>query len=153
MRSSGLSFPAFAVLSSCLWAGAPDGAALYKDRCGTCHDNAQSQLRMPKREEIAARTPEAVMNAMFSGAMQAALLSEDERRAIALYVTGKTFGGVTETMAGQCTTPPKKFAPNPSADWNGWGVDPSNSRFQPHPGPIRRGRSQAQAQMGVRIPW
>jgi polyvinyl alcohol dehydrogenase (cytochrome) len=136
MRSSRLSFAAFAVLISCSWAAAPDGAALYKDRCGTCHDNAQSQLRMPKREEIAARTPEAVMNAMFSGAMvtQAAGLSQDEGRAIALYVTGKTFGGVTETMAGQCTTPPQKFAPNPSADWNGWGVDPSNSRFQPHPG-------------------
>ena len=136
MRSSRLPFAAFAFLTSSLWAAAPDGAALYKERCGTCHDNAQSQLRMPKREEIAARTPEAVMNAMFSGAMviQAAGLSQDEGRAIALYVTGKTFGTVTETMAGQCTTPPKKFAPNPSADWNGWGVDPTNSRFQPHPG-------------------
>jgi polyvinyl alcohol dehydrogenase (cytochrome) len=136
MRSSRLPFAAFVVLTNCLMAAAPDGAALYKDRCGTCHDNAQSQLRMPKREEIAARTPEAVMNAMFSGAMvtQAAGLSQDEGRAIALYITGKAFGGVTETMVGQCTTPPKKFAPNPSADWNGWGVDPSNSRFQPHPG-------------------
>ena len=37
-------------------------------------------------------------------------------------------------MAGQCTAPPKKFAPNAKADWNGWGVDPTNSRFQPNPG-------------------
>ena len=136
MRSSKLSFAALTVLTSCVWAGAPDGAALYKDRCGTCHDNPQSQLRMPKREEIAARTPESVMAAMFAGAMmtQAAGLSEDEGRAIALYLTGKSFGTVTETIAGQCTAPPKKFAPNSKGDWNGWGVDPTNSRFQPNPG-------------------
>jgi polyvinyl alcohol dehydrogenase (cytochrome) len=136
MRSSRLPFAALAVLTSCVWAAAPDGAALYKERCGTCHDNAQSQLRMPKREEIAARTPEAVMAAMFTGAMvtQAAGLTEDEGRAIALFVTGKSFGTVSETMAGQCSAPLKKFAPNAKADWNGWGVDPSNSRFQPNPG-------------------
>ena len=37
-------------------------------------------------------------------------------------------------MAGKCTAPLKKFAPNAKADWNGWGVDPTNSRFQPNPG-------------------
>lgn len=118
-------------------AAPPDGAALYKARCATCHDNPQSQLRMPKREEVAARTPESVLAALSTGAMvtQAAGLTEDEDRAIALYITGKTFGGVAaDAMAGQCTTPPTKFAPNAKADWNGWGVDPTNSRFQPNPG-------------------
>lgn len=135
MRSTRLSLAACAFLTGA-FAAAPDGAALYKERCGICHDNAQSQLRMPKREEIAARTPENVMAAMFTGAMltQAAGLTEDEGRAIALYVTGKAFGSVSETMAGQCTAAPKKFAPNAKADWNGWGVDPTNSRFQPNPG-------------------
>jgi polyvinyl alcohol dehydrogenase (cytochrome) len=91
---------------------------------------------MPKREEVAARTPENVYAAMANGAMQsqAAGLNEDEERAIATYVTGKAFGGVQTTMAGQCTTAPAKFAPAPKADWNGWGVDPVNSRFQPNPG-------------------
>jgi polyvinyl alcohol dehydrogenase (cytochrome) len=136
MFSFRLPFAAFAIVTGYVWAAAPDGAALYKERCATCHDNPQGQLRMPKREEIAARTPEAVMNAMFSGAMvtQAAGLTDDEGRAIALYLTGKAFGSVSETMAGQCTAPPKKFAPNAKADWNGWGVDPTNSRFQPNPG-------------------
>jgi polyvinyl alcohol dehydrogenase (cytochrome) len=136
MFSFRLPFAAFAMVTGYVWAAAPDGAALYKERCATCHDNPQGQLRMPKREEVAARTPEAVMNAMFSGAMvtQAAGLTEDEGRAIALYVTGKAFGTVSEAMAGQCTAPLKKFAPNAKADWNGWGVDPTNSRFQPNPG-------------------
>jgi polyvinyl alcohol dehydrogenase (cytochrome) len=126
-----------AISAASAMAAPPDGAALYKARCATCHDNPQSQLRMPKREEIAARSPEAVLAALSTGAMvtQAAGLTEEEDRAIALYLTGKTFGNTgAETMAGQCTAPLKKFAPNAKADWNGWGVDPTNSRFQPNPG-------------------
>ncbi len=118
-------------------AAPPDGAALYTARCASCHDNPQAQLRMPKREEVAARSPESVLAALSTGAMvtQAAGLTEDEDRAIATYITGKAFGNTgVEAMAGQCATPPKKFAPNPKADWNGWGVDPTNSRFQPNPG-------------------
>jgi polyvinyl alcohol dehydrogenase (cytochrome) len=115
---------------------APDGAALYQQRCATCHDNPQAQIRMPKREEIAARTPEAVMSAMFSGAMvtQAAGLTQEEGRALALYLTGKKFAAASETTSGKCTAPLKQFAPDAKADWNGWGVDPANSRFQPNPG-------------------
>lgn len=115
----------------------PDGAALYKSRCATCHDNPQPLVRMPKREELAARSPEVVLAALSTGAMamQAAGLTEEEDRAIALYITGKNFSSVAaDGMAGQCTTPLKKFAPDAKGDWNGWGVDPVNSRFQPNPG-------------------
>ena len=127
---------ALAMSAMVAFGAAPDGAALYKERCATCHDNPQSQLRMPKRAEIAARTPEAVMDAMFTGAMvtQAAGLTQAEGRAIALYLTGKNFGTVSQAMAGQCTGTIAKFTPDAKADWNGWGVDPSNSRFQPNPG-------------------
>ncbi len=118
-------------------AAPPDGEALYKTRCAACHDNPAAQLRMPKRAEVAARTPENVYIAMASGAMQtqAAGLTEDEQRAIATYITGKNFGAAAaDAMAGQCTAPLKKFAPDAKSDWNGWGVDPTNSRFQPNPG-------------------
>jgi polyvinyl alcohol dehydrogenase (cytochrome) len=136
MLSSRISFALFATLTGYVWGGPPDGAALYKERCATCHDNPQAQLRMPKREEIAARSPENVLAALTTGAMmtQAAGLTQDETRAIALYITGKNFGGIGDAMAGQCTAPLKKFAPDAKADWNGWGVDPTNSRFQPNPG-------------------
>ena len=122
------------LIAASAFAAAPDGAALYKSRCGACHDGAP-QPRMPKREEIAARTPEFVFNAM-SGVMgiQAAGLSEDEERAIARYVTAKDFGPATSNvMSGQCTAPAPKFSIGDD-DWNGWGVDPGNSRYQPKPG-------------------
>ena len=34
---------------------------------------------------------------------------------------------------GKCTGTPKPFVPG-AADWNGWGVDASGSRFQPASG-------------------
>lgn len=123
-----------AAFSSALWAAPPDGAALYKARCASCHDG-KPQPRMPLREELTARTPETIYKAMFEGAMvpQSAGLSEEEGRAIARYITGKEFSTVLETMAGRCTTPAKSFAVG-SNDWNGWGQDPGNSRYQPNPG-------------------
>ena len=112
----------------------PDGAALYGSRCGTCHDNSTTD-RMPKRAEIASRTPEAVFNAMFSGAMliQASGLSQDEGRAIARYLTGKDFTLGSAPLSGMCTTPARALS-LAAGDWNGWGVDTDNSRYQPKPG-------------------
>ncbi|HLI83084.1 MAG TPA: PQQ-binding-like beta-propeller repeat protein [Bryobacteraceae bacterium] len=37
-----------------------------------------------------------------------------------------------DNSAGRCASA-KPFTPS-SGDWNGWGVDRANSRFQPHPG-------------------
>ena len=118
-----------------LWAADPDGAALYKAHCATCHDAGSVQGRIPKRDELAARTPESIFSAMFGGAMdiQAAGLSENEGRAIARYLTGKEFSTATETSsAGMCSAPAKKFSLN-DGDWNGWGVELDNSRYQPKP--------------------
>ena len=134
MFPSRSSVATFALFTGSLWAAAPDGAALYKERCATCHDGP-AQPRMPKREELAARTPEVIMDTMFLGSMliQAAGLSFEEGRAIARYVTGKEFTAVPESTAGYCTAPAPKFSLAPT-DWNGWGVEPGNSRYQPKPG-------------------
>jgi len=64
-----------------LFAADPDGAALFKARCATCHEGPP-QERMPSRKELESRTPEAVMNALFAGSMmvQAAGLTSDQGR-------------------------------------------------------------------------
>ncbi len=115
-------------------AAAPDGEALYKQRCATCHDG-KPQPRMPSHQEIAARTPEAVYRAMFEGAMvpQSAGLTAEEGRSIARFLTGKEFGAGTGATAGKCATAPGPLRTS-DADWNGWGYDPANTRYQPKPG-------------------
>ncbi len=123
----------FAV-STCI-AAAPDGAALYKTRCAICHDG-KPQAHMPSHDDLVSRTPESIVQVMFHGAMmsQAAGLSEDEGRAIARFITAKEFSTATATAAaGQCAAAPKSFS-IAATDWNGWGQDVGNSRYQPNPG-------------------
>src|SRR5690348_13061250 len=106
------------LLPLALAAAGPDGEALYKQRCAGCHDG-QAQARMPARDEIAKRTPDAIYKAMFEGAMvpQSAGLSADEGRAIARYLTGKEFGTAGAVTAGKCSSnPPLRIG---DADWNG----------------------------------
>ena len=91
---------------------------------------------MPTRTELGARAPEAIMKAMFEGPMvpQAAGLSDEEGRAIARFVTAKDFSAsTTPALAGKCSAPPKPLAIS-ATDWNGWGQEPGNSRYQPKPG-------------------
>jgi polyvinyl alcohol dehydrogenase (cytochrome) len=116
-------------------AAPPDGAALYKSRCAICHD-AKTTEHMPSHADIATRSPEALVKVMTDGAMvvQASGLNEEERRAIARFVTAKDFAAPTVTAAtGQCTTKPKAMI-IATTDWNGWGQDVGNSRYQPKPG-------------------
>lgn len=124
---------ALSAVSICF--AAPDGAELYKSRCAACHDG-KPQLHMPSRDELVSKTPETVLKAMFEGVMQpqAAGLSQEEGRAIARFITAKEFSAPTATsMAGQCTSKPKPLTMS-TTDWNGWGQDLGNSRYQPNPG-------------------
>jgi len=122
-------------------AQAVDAAAVYKDNCSSCHDAPTG--RTPSRDALKDRTPEAILNAMNSGtmSMQATPLSTAERRAVAEFLSGKSFSAAGASMpnAGLCTTKPAAMA-NIAAQpqWNGFGVDTSNSRYQPKPGMTAR---------------
>jgi len=112
----------------------PAGEVLYNKHCAGCHDG-KPQPRMPARQELTARTPESIYQAMFSGAMatQAAGLSSEERRAIARFIAGKEFGAGATALAGKCSGTPGALSMT-DADWNGWSTDPANTRYQPKPG-------------------
>ncbi|HYL37516.1 MAG TPA: PQQ-binding-like beta-propeller repeat protein [Bryobacteraceae bacterium] len=126
----------FLIAATMLTAGAatPDGEALYKQRCGICHDT-KGQARMPTREEISQRTPEFVYRAMFEGPMmvQSAGISGEEGRAIARFLTGKEFSTAVAEIGGKCPGAPGPVRITDSG-WNGWGNDPANTRYQPKPG-------------------
>jgi polyvinyl alcohol dehydrogenase (cytochrome) len=122
---------------SCLpVAAAQSGAELYAQHCAQCHDAGDPQSRIPNRAALQAMAFEHVFRAITSGSM-APMVKErpdDERQAIASFVTGRLAGAAAARAdaAGQCIDGVRGF--DGALDrprWSGWGADLNNSRFQP----------------------
>ncbi len=115
-------------------AAADDGPTLYKQLCASCHDTGNN--RAPTRDVLQALTPERVLTALESGAMlsMASGRTGVERRAIAEFVTGKSFAAPLATSPSPqalCRATPGEFAnPLTGPAWNGWGVNTQNTRYQ-----------------------
>ncbi|MEP7118479.1 MAG: PQQ-binding-like beta-propeller repeat protein [Acidobacteriota bacterium] len=117
--------------------GTNAGIYAFTSKCASCHDNGVDQA--PDRYTMNRRTPEEVLAMVTSGlhAAHAAGLTEWQKRVMAVYVGGRPLGsaatGDAATMPNRCTAGPA-FAPFTGSEWNGWGADGSNTRFQPTPG-------------------
>jgi polyvinyl alcohol dehydrogenase (cytochrome) len=115
----------------------PPGAALYTQLCAACHDHPKD--RIPARETLAKRTPEEVVMALTTGSMrvQAGGLNHNEQAALATFITGRAPSDTAATPAEKnvCkSNPPLSLPAGTASEWNGWGRDLDNSRFQPQPG-------------------
>jgi polyvinyl alcohol dehydrogenase (cytochrome) len=110
------------------------GEALFKARCASCHDPAVE--RAPPRERLARRFPDDITSALTTGVMQpmAAGMSRDDIHAVVIYLAGD---GASEPTADPPRCSRTWFSHGFSlsgAGWNGWSIDPQNSRLQPRPG-------------------
>jgi polyvinyl alcohol dehydrogenase (cytochrome) len=124
-------FAALALLCSAYgFAAAPTGADLYAQHCAMCHDNSAA-TRAPAPAALKMMSPENVVKALESGVMkdQGAQLSADDKRTVAEFLTGKAFGAQQTSTAGMCAAA-KPFSPA-GTNWNGWGADLANTRFEP----------------------
>lgn len=137
LRSVAIPFAVFALAATAHAADADaaiDGGAIYAQRCAACHDGS-TDVRIPKKAEIATHTPESIMSVMFSGAMviQASGLTQEQGRALAKFITGKEVSGTgLVAPVNQCAfSPPMSIG---AADWTGWSTDTDNSRYQTKPG-------------------
>ncbi len=117
------------------WA-APDGSALYARHCARCHEAGGEQWS-PARKTLQRLPGEAIFAELQFGMMSmVATLAVEEKKAIAEFLAGKPVKdlppGTPPAPAGLCAFPASR-TPDLLAGprWNGWGVDPSNSRFQP----------------------
>ena len=81
-------------------------------------------------------TPEAVLSALTTGPMrvQAADLTDAQKRLIAEFLGGRRLGsrdaGDAKVMPNRCASNPPLLDPSAGPEWNGWGADLGNSRFQ-----------------------
>lgn len=117
--------------------GTNAGIFAFTANCATCHDSGRDGA--PDRYTLNRHTPEDVLATMAkpSHAKHAAGLSEFTKRVVAVYVGGRPLGaaatGDASTMKNGCS-PRAPFEPFKGSEWNGWGVDASNTRFQQTPG-------------------
>lgn len=111
----------------------PDGAALYAQRCAACHDHPRG--RVPSRNALSYRPSSNIVMALKTGAMrpQAAGLTTEQVRAIASFLTAGAAARIPAVHPNPCgtATTPVELS---WKEWNGWGRDLTNSRFQPYAG-------------------
>ena len=113
-----------------------DGSKLFGDVCLNCHGNSLVQAAPPPAV-IKQMTPERIYLALTEGSMktQAKDLTDRQKRDVAEFMGGRRMGatesGEAKNMSNRCAASPviSDLAAAPS--WNGWGVDFSNTRFQP----------------------
>ena len=111
---------------------APDGEAVFKQSCGACHRDGQTEA--PARDILRQMTPEAIFNALTLGRMtvEAIGLSEAEQRAVSVFLSGRPFAPPSPpVVANRCAASAPMRDPASPGGWNGWGNGPSNTRFQP----------------------
>ncbi len=110
---------------------AQDGAALYKQRCASCHDAPEG--RVPALSAIKSMSGEAVYVALTTGSMKSRAegLTTSQIFALIGYIaptggTGKAPVGLERTCKDDAPFVYSKDLPQ----WNGWSTDATNSRFQ-----------------------
>ena len=117
--------------------GTNAGIFAFTANCATCHDSGKGGA--PDRYALNRRTPEEVLATISAGphAQHAQALTEFQRRVVAVYVGGRPLGaadtGDASKMKNICQGTPA-FEPFTGSEWNGWGADDANTRFQATPG-------------------
>jgi polyvinyl alcohol dehydrogenase (cytochrome) len=109
---------------------------IYEQHCAQCHD-ASAVTHAPSRASLAQSSPELIVAALSPGGLMqqpGGPLTVAERRAVAIYLTGKQLGQQRLGAASQVqckSIRPADFRPLEGPRWNDWGVDLENTRFQP----------------------
>jgi len=113
------------------------GAEIYQLRCATCHDKPTA--RIPPKAQIVKRSTEEVVQTLTTGTMKqwAGGFTPAQITAVSVYLTGKPLASPSSASSSTgdnlCKEPAPPLKLN-ELQWNGWGRDLDNSRYQPKPG-------------------
>lgn len=114
--------------------GTEFGISAFERECTKCHGNPAVE-RAPTPAAIRQMSPERIYTALTTGVMQAqgANLSDEQKRRLAEYMGGRPLGSAAQGDAAQMPNhcPAQAISDlSKSPEWNGWGVDVHNSRYQ-----------------------
>jgi polyvinyl alcohol dehydrogenase (cytochrome) len=126
---------AWLLVAAAAWAQTPNAAAIYKDRCASCHDPGPGAAasRAPARETLSSRTAQQIFATLEPGGSMAANasgLSTAEKQAVAAYLSATSATAPADSNVGRCAASPPLPDLSSLPMWNGWGNDGSNARFQ-----------------------
>ena len=106
-----------------------EGEGLYTGRCASCHEAGVA--RAPNRQALNRLSPDAIRTALTTGSMRS---QGAELTAAQIEVLARTLGTATTGASGVNTCSadaPSSFAkPLEQPNWNGWGANISQHRFQ-----------------------
>jgi polyvinyl alcohol dehydrogenase (cytochrome) len=104
-----------------------EGDRLYTDKCARCHEAGVP--RAPVRQALSRLSPDAIRTALTTGSMrsQGAELTQAQIELLA-----RTVGTATAAVANNnaCTAAPSFADPFDRPNWNGWGGNIAQHRFQ-----------------------
>jgi len=108
---------------------AQDGAALYKERCGSCHDSPEAGV--PSIGAIKQMTGQAFYAALTNGSMksQTTGLSTQELISLLVYIAPAGEANAKPAFEKSCPGNATPLKPGASA-WGGWSPGVTNSRYQ-----------------------
>lgn len=107
-----------------------DGAALFQRNCTGCHQ-PNNGARAPLPDVLRQMSRDSILRALQSGKMktEGSRLTEAERNAVVEYLAPAPSDPVPQQHISGCAPKPMVVVDDPG--WNAWGVDNSNTRFQP----------------------
>ena len=113
------------------------GPMEFQEHCGSCHESPAPDAKVPTRAQLKAMPAAKIYESMTTGKMSvnARHLSDDQKRRIAEWLSGRPVADVDRSAAAMTNACPKGAKlgnPLIGAHWSGWSPDPTTSaRFQP----------------------
>jgi len=110
---------------------APDGEALYKQHCATCHDAGVP--RAAARSVLQKLSPDSIRTTLDVGSMvqQAAALPPAQKDAIIAYLTRDSASQPAVVVNSQCAPEKQTYSATlRTPHWTGWGNGVTQHRFQ-----------------------
>ena len=108
------------------------GETVFQTYCAECHLKPASE-EIPTVDALSGYEPNAILMALTDGVMrlQGEPLSEADRIAVTEFLTNRKVSmQPTEFTTGMCAQKASMASPSSGPNWNGWGNDPGNRRFQ-----------------------
>ena len=125
------------------------GEAVYTNVCSTCHEADNTPV--PDRSTLRALTPRAILATLEEGRMRehGSALTSEQRRAVAEWLTGRSFADTVIAAAGFCGAPAGGSLSSDGIVWSGWGGDAAGTGMQP----TERAGLTAEDVPGLELQW